>query len=64
MTIPGLGTESDSAFAWEAGGGVDVNVSKHFAVRLGEFDYEQTRLFGGNPNQNNYKFKAGVLFHF
>lgn len=43
---------------------MDVNVSKHFAVRLGEFDYEQTRLFGGNPNQNNYKFKAGVLFHF
>jgi len=57
-------TVSDTGFAWEVGGGLDVGVSGHFAVRLGEFDYEQTRFFGGNPNQSNYKFKAGILFRF
>jgi hypothetical protein len=60
--------DTDTAFAWEVGGGVDVNLSKRFAVRLGEFDYEQTRLFGpastGLPTQDNYKFKAGILIRF
>lgn len=59
-------TEADTAFAFEVGGGVDVNVTHNFAVRLGEFDYERTNLFNGVglPNQDNYKFKAGILFRF
>jgi opacity protein-like surface antigen len=55
-------TSADSDFAWEAGGGVDWTVASHIAVRLGEFDYEQTRFFGGNPNQNNFKYKAAIVF--
>jgi len=63
----GGGSATDTTFAFEAGGGVDVDVTKHLAVRIGEFDYEQTRLFGGPggfPSQNNFKYKAAILFHF
>jgi opacity protein-like surface antigen len=59
---------TDNAFGFQVGGGVDVSVMPHIAIRAGEFDYEQTRNFDGgqqgNPNQNNFKFKAGVIFHF
>ncbi|MGD0955920.1 MAG: outer membrane beta-barrel protein [Candidatus Acidiferrales bacterium] len=59
-------TESDSAFAYEIGGGLDVNLSSRFAIRLGEFDFEQTRLFNGVglPTQDNFKVKAGILIRF
>lgn len=61
---------SDDFFAWSAGGGVDYTVSKHIAVRLGEFDYEQFQsilLDGYNvpsPHQNNFKYKGGIVFRF
>ena len=54
---------SDNRFAWEIGGGVDWSVTHHIAVRLGEFDFEQTHNFG-NPVQNNFKYKGGVVFRF
>lgn len=59
---------TDTAFAFALGGGVDWRATQHIAVRLGQFDYEQTRNFGGgesgSPNQNNFKLKAGVIFTF
>lgn len=62
-------TFTDGSFDFEAGGGVDLNVSKHFAVRLGEFDYERTSFldFSSPPLSdvnNNYKYKFAVLFRF
>ncbi|MGD1211885.1 MAG: outer membrane beta-barrel protein [Candidatus Acidiferrales bacterium] len=64
----GGGTQSDTTLAFEAGGGVDVDLTKHLAVRIGEFDWEQTRLFGpastGLPTQDNFKYKAAILFRF
>ncbi len=61
---------TDSFFTWSAGGGVDLSLARHWAVRLGEFDYEETHsellnglVKGGGP-QGNYKFKAGILFRF
>jgi opacity protein-like surface antigen len=67
ISIPAIPT-TDNAFGWEAGGGVDASVTNHIAVRVGEFDFEQTRNFDagsmGNPNQNNFKFKAGVVVRF
>ncbi|MGB0034421.1 MAG: outer membrane beta-barrel protein [Candidatus Acidiferrales bacterium] len=61
--LPAL-TETDSAFSFEGGGGVDWTITKHFGVRLGELDYEQQRFFGANPVQHNYKFSAGVVVRF
>ena len=59
---------SDSAFAFAIGGGVDFNLTHHIAIRPVQFDYEQDRNFGGgssgNPVQNNFKYKGGVIFRF
>lgn len=62
-TIPLSGTQHP--FTMALGGGVDVNVSKRIALRLGEFDYILTRYT--NPltntnNQNNFRYLAGVVF--
>lgn len=47
--------------AWAAGGGLDVGV-KHFNVRIGQFDFLQTRI--GSQSQNNFRYSAGVVFRF
>jgi len=58
---------SDTAFSMKLGGGLDVGVAKHFAVRLGEFDYYYTRFSStgfstnGNNSQNNFTFAAGIV---
>ena len=54
-------------FTMAAGGGVDVSVSHHLAIRLGEFDYVLTRYT--NPltstnNQNNFRYSGGVVLKF
>jgi opacity protein-like surface antigen len=55
----------DTQFSWGGGGGVDLTVSRHFAIRLGQFEYERTGLFSAgtanNPYQNNFKVGAGLL---
>ncbi len=55
---------SDNSFALSAGGGVDLNVSARFSVRLVQIDYLKTSLpnDAGN-NQNNLRLGLGVVFH-
>jgi opacity protein-like surface antigen len=60
---------TENCFAWSVGGGLDANVTRHIAIRLGEFDYEQfhSSLLNGfepGPHQNNFKYKAGVVIRF
>ncbi len=71
---------SDSAehtnFALLAGGGVDAKISRHFAVRLAEFDLIHSRLpqnrFDENfaivgqigHSQNSFKVSTGVIIRF
>jgi Outer membrane protein beta-barrel domain len=57
---------AEGRFAWEVGGGMDLSLSRHFAVRLGEFDYEQTRFRFEEAanNQNNFKYSAGIVIRF
>jgi hypothetical protein len=47
---------------------VDLTVSKHFAIRLAQIEYERTRFFDagseGIPFQDNYKIGAGLLIRF
>jgi len=69
LNIPGFGSFSDGFFAWSAGGGVDWTVSRHIAVRLGEFDFEQLQSsfldgFAPGPHQNDFKYKGGIVFRF
>ena len=58
----GSGVGSDSGFAWAAGGGLDVNASSHVAVRLGQFDFLQSRI--SNLTQNNFRYSVGIVFRF
>jgi opacity protein-like surface antigen len=59
--IAAFTTASETDFAFALGGGVDVKVSKHFAVRAGQFDYEFVNSSGGG-HQNDFRFSAGVVF--
>jgi outer membrane protein OmpA-like peptidoglycan-associated protein len=68
LTVTGIGAApSNNAFALVAGGGFDIALSRHFALRLAEVDYLLTR-FGnnitGNQNQNSFRYVGGVVFRF
>jgi len=67
-SISGTGANaSDNAFAMSVGGGVDVGISRHFAVRPVQLDYLLTRFNEGTNNaqsQNNLRVSTGVIFRF
>ena len=68
---------SDTAFAMKFGGGVDVGVAHHFAVRLGELNYYLTKFgttdcfpsvngaipcgLNGKGTQNNFTVSTGIV---
>lgn len=59
--IPG----SANAFAMIAGGGLDIGLARHFAVRAFEADYYLTRFNNGvNDQQNNLRIGAGLIIRF
>jgi hypothetical protein len=59
---------SNNAFDFIIGGGIDIPVNEHVAIRPVEFDYLLTRFgnafTGGNNNQSNLRYQAGVVFRF
>lgn len=58
---------SDNAFAMSVGGGFDVGVSRHFAIRPVQLDYLLTRFnegTGNAQNQNNLRVSTGVVLRF
>jgi hypothetical protein len=47
------------------GGGVDMSISKRFAVRLAQIEYEwQRNPTGGLPHPNGIRLGGGVVFKF
>jgi Outer membrane protein beta-barrel domain len=60
-TVTGAGglQYTDTAFSMKAGGGVDFNLTPHFAVRVFDADYYRTTLFGGH--QNNIWLTTGFV---
>jgi opacity protein-like surface antigen len=61
----GAPTLSRNAFAMELGGGVDANISKHFAVRLAQVDYLFTDFPDGFTNhEHNLRVTTGLVFRF
>ena len=80
VTLPiigGLSTgiTSANAFAMAFGGGVDIGVSRHFAIRAIQADYLRTQFSGTdaittglssslNGSQNSYRASAGIVFRF
>jgi hypothetical protein len=57
---------SRTGFAMLAGGGLDLKLSRHVALRLFEADYYLARIpdvFTGNAtNRNNFRYAGGVNF--
>jgi|SRR5579864_4287340 len=56
---PGGLQYSDNSFSIKAGGGVDFNLSPHFAVRVFDADYYRTSLF--SAHQNNLWLTTGFV---
>lgn len=54
---------SETDFAFALGGGLDLKASNHFAVRVGQFDYEFVNSSGGG-HQNDFRYSGGVVFGF
>lgn len=58
---------SNNGFAMAIGGGFDIKVRPHIAIRPGQFDYFLTRyqwpVLGIN-NQSNFRYQAGLVFPF
>jgi hypothetical protein len=62
-TLTASGTQHPFTMAY--GGGLDVNVYHHVAIRPVEVDYVLTRYtnpFTGTNNQNNFRYIGGVVF--
>lgn len=56
---------AQNSFAMTAGGGLDWNVRPMIAVRVFQAEYLRAQFNNGvNFNQNNFRFSAGVVFHF
>ena len=59
---------SQSAFAMAAGGGIDVKVQRHLALRLVQAEYMMTRFAdvttGASNTQNDLRLSSGLVFRF
>jgi outer membrane protein OmpA-like peptidoglycan-associated protein len=59
---------AESSFAFTAGGGLDVKLSRHFAVRLIQAEYMMSRFTsyttGASATQNDMRLSAGLVFRF
>jgi outer membrane immunogenic protein len=56
---------SANAFALAAGGGIDVELARHWALRTVQVDYYLTHFANGvNDRQNNSRINAGLMFRF
>jgi len=80
LTLPivggiSTGVTSANAFAMALGGGLDLNLTKHFAIRAVQADYLYTRFnaldaltFGlstsSSGHQNSFRYSAGIVFRF
>lgn len=68
LHIPRNIPETEGKFSFAIGGGLDYSLGRHFAIRLGQFDYQRTQFLRyADPsidNQNNFKYSAGVVVKF
>jgi len=67
-TAPCTPLPEQGSFAMTAGGGLDVKVSRHLAVRLFQAEYLMTRFADltttSRQNQNDMRLSAGLVFRF
>lgn len=80
VTVPIVGgisapLNSANAFAMAFGGGVDIGLGRHFAIRAAQVDYIRTNFnsvdalasglsSGIGNNQNSFRYSGGVVWRF
>ena len=80
VSVPILGglsapLNSGNAFAMAFGGGVDIGLTKHFAIRAAQIDFIRTNFnsvdalasglsTGTGNNQNSFRYSGGVVWRF
>jgi hypothetical protein len=62
VLVGGFHGLSTTGFAWSAGGGLDVRVSEHVAIRPVQVEYMMLRAQG--ENLNCARVSAGIVFRF
>jgi outer membrane protein OmpA-like peptidoglycan-associated protein len=59
---------TEDTFAWTAGGGLDIKVRRHLAIRLIQAEYLMTRFqdysTGATASQNDMRLSSGIVFRF
>ncbi|HEY6944701.1 MAG TPA: outer membrane beta-barrel protein [Candidatus Acidoferrum sp.] len=60
--VTGAGSLSSNAFAWTAGGGADVTLTRHVSLRAIQVEYLYTH-FGG-ASQNSFRLQSGLVWRF
>lgn len=62
----GPATKTATAYAWEAGGGLDWYLSRHWGVRLIQADFGNVNFFGGPTGTTHYsrRIVAGFVYRF
>lgn len=63
----GFGSNSTTTAvkAWQVGGGVDLSLRPHWAVRLIQVDYQSAKFYGnGVPNQGAKRISFGFVYRF
>jgi hypothetical protein len=51
--------------AWEVGGGLDLNLTHHWGVRVVQLDYGVAKFLGNNvPNQSSKRVSFGFVYRF
>jgi hypothetical protein len=58
-----LASTTRNGFATVAGGGIDITVTNHIAVKPIQLEYITARP-SSNSFQNNLRYSAGVVFRF
>jgi opacity protein-like surface antigen len=69
------GVTSASAFAMAFGGGIDIGISKHWAIRAAQVDYLRTQFNSTDAlstglssslqnRQNSFRYAGGIVFRF
>jgi opacity protein-like surface antigen len=53
---------SENGFSFKVGGGLDLNINRHWSIRAFDADYYRTPFL--NTHQNNLWVSAGIVFKF
>jgi opacity protein-like surface antigen len=60
-------SSSQTSFAWQVGGGIDIRLNSIFSIRAGEVDFLRTNfseIKTGSQVQNGLRASTGIVLHF